>query len=101
MEIKQIFKDRVNTIVDLLNKFTNFILILTNQNLDIIDYTDGLTKVYEIDKNLRGLNLKSLVVNDSEFVNFLEDVNKVFIILRSKEDIELAFQGFVIKVREY
>lgn len=101
MKIREIFRKHVDTLIDLLNRFNNILVILTNQNLEIIDHTESVIKVCGIEKNLRGLRLESLAVNKIELAESLNDVSKVFVILRSKEDIEIALQGFVIKVEGY
>lgn len=102
MNIRQIFKQYFDEIVNLLNKLSNFIVILTDENLDILDYTEGLSKVYGAERELKGMHLSTLLVNYKEVLKkHIDEKDKVFLIVKGKDGIEVAFHGLVFRVDNY
>lgn len=101
MKVRQVFRQYSYEIVNLLNKLNNFIVILTDENLDILDYTEGLSKVCRAERELKGMNLSALLVKDKEVLKYVNEKDRVFLIIKGKDGIEMAYHGFVFRVDNY
>lgn len=101
MTIKQLFKKHFEEILAFLERLDNFIIIVTDENLNILDHTENLSKVCETDRELRGLNLSSFLVNSREILKSLGKEERVFPIIKSRDGVEVALRGFVLKIDQY